>query len=156
DVQWCPPPGGNCNDNGTLAPPCNKGSLVCVGGAWTCTPSKDPAPETCDGVDNNCNGMGDDGPLPGVGGPRGSNGGECKPGTNICVNGMIICSGQGPTPEICDGKDNDCNGQIDNGVPAGGPCTPPYDMIAYPGPRNNPPCQPGILECDGMGNMICV
>src|SRR5262249_32830565 len=108
DVTWCPPPGGTCTGNGSLAPPCNKGSLICVGGNWTCTPSKNPAPETCDGVDNDCNGMVDDGNLPGIGGPCGSNVGECKPGTNICVNGQIVCSGQGPMPEVCDNKDNDC------------------------------------------------
>jgi hypothetical protein len=31
----------------------------------------------------------------------------------------------GPTPEICDGKDNDCNGSVDDGlVPPGDSCNP--------------------------------
>ncbi|MFT3773280.1 MAG: MopE-related protein [Minicystis sp.] len=82
--------------------------------------------------------------------------GECQPGVNVCVNGQITCSGVGPKAETCDGKDNDCNGQIDDNITGlGTPCTVDYDPVAFPGPRTALPCKPGILQCDGMGNLKC-
>src|SRR5882757_3219862 len=79
--RTCPPPGGSCNDNGTLTPPCNKGSLACSGAAgWICQNPKNPGVETCDGIDNDCNGAIDDGNLPQVGQACGGNVGECKQG----------------------------------------------------------------------------
>ncbi len=72
-------------------------------------------PEICNGRDDDCNGLIDDGPMPGVGLPCGIDVGECHPGTIICSNGHLVCSGNtNPTPEICDGKDNDCDGVIDD------------------------------------------
>src|SRR5262249_17873919 len=135
---WCPPPGGNCIDNGTLAAPCNHGTLACQGGAWVCKNSKDPSPEVCDGIDNDCNGAVDDGVM-NVGTPCGTNVGECKQGVLQCNAGMLTCvGGVFPTMEVCDGKDNDCDGTIDNGIPIGGPCTPAYDHIQYPDIGNPP------------------
>jgi MYXO-CTERM domain-containing protein len=58
--------------------------------------------------------------------------------------------------EICDNIDNDCNGQIDDGLPIGDVCTPDYDKGLYPGDRSSPPCQPGHYQCDGAGHLICV
>jgi len=157
NLAWCPPMGANCFDNGSLLAPCNKGTIVCAGTAgWVCQGPKEPAPEVCDGIDNDCDGAIDDG-VQGVGTPCGSDVGECVPGVQQCVGGFIDCVGEtGPTPEICDNLDNDCDGVIDNGIPVNGACTPPYDTNLYPGDRNHPPCQPGVLQCDGMGNLVCV
>jgi MYXO-CTERM domain-containing protein len=158
NLSWCPPPGGSCNDNGSLTPPCNKGSLACSGAAgWICQNPKNPAPETCDGIDNNCNGAIDDGPLPQVGTACGTSVGECKPGTLGCTAGILDCVGDvPPSPELCDGKDNDCDGTIDNGIPAGAPCDIAYDTVAFPGDRSFPPCQKGVLQCNGLGGTTCV
>ncbi|MFS8066025.1 MAG: MopE-related protein, partial [Byssovorax sp.] len=149
NLTWCPPPGGSCNDNGTLAPPCNKGSLACSGATgWVCQNPKGPAAETCDGIDNNCNGTIDDGNLPQVGQPCGITQGECLQGALACNTGVLDCVGDvPPSPELCDGKDNDCDGTIDNGIAAGGACDVPYDTTVYPGPRTAAPCQKGVLQC---------
>ncbi|HRI69220.1 MAG TPA: MopE-related protein, partial [Polyangium sp.] len=157
-LTWCPPPGATCNDNGMLTSPCNRGSLVCAGaGGWVCQAPKGPASETCDGLDNDCNGTVDDGSLPGVGGECGTDVGDCIKGTVVCTNGNLDCANDvPPSPETCDGRDNDCDGTTDNGIPLGGSCAPTYDTMTYPGDRTGSPCQPGVLQCNGAGGLECV
>jgi MYXO-CTERM domain-containing protein len=158
NLVWCPPPGGTCTDNGGLMPPCNKGTITCAGaGGWVCQGPKPPVAEACDGLDNDCNGSVDDATFPQEGEVCGSDIGECIPGLIQCAGGVLDCVGdQGPTQETCDGLDNDCEGNIDNGVQDGGPCEFPYDKIAYPGPRDKGVCQPGQLICNGMGGYVCI
>ena len=76
-------------------------------------------PEVCDNKDNDCNGMIDDGTLPTVGDNCANQVGECAGGVKQCVSGVITCT-KPPMPEICDLKDNDCNGTPDDGDPGGG------------------------------------
>ena len=157
-LSWCPPPGGTCTGNGSLTPPCNKGTLACQGAqGWICANPKGPAPEACDGLDNDCNGQVDDGSIPQVGQSCGSDTGECVSGVLACTAGVLDCVGDvPPAPEVCDGLDNDCDGTNDNGISTGGTCTVPYDTSLYPGPHDQAPCQPGVLQCDGLGGTICV
>src|SRR6185369_13987697 len=82
--------------------------------------------ELCDAVDNDCNGVINDGNQD-SGGPEGGQPcldycggvackGECTAGISTCVGNDLVCiPGKGPTIEVCDGKDNDCNGTPDNG-----------------------------------------
>jgi hypothetical protein len=163
-LQWCPPTTdnglvGSCFDNGTLAPPCNKGTLQCSGAAgWACVGPKGPEAEACDGIDNDCDGTTDEAAdIPQIGLPCGSDVGECSQGALACVNNVLDCVGDTPgVPEVCDGLDNDCDGVVDNGIVVGGACTPAYDTTLYPGDRSFPPCLPGILQCDGNGGSVCV
>ncbi|EKD42823.1 MAG: pyrrolo-quinoline quinone, partial [uncultured bacterium] len=78
------------------------------------------ATEICDGEDNNCDGSKDDGCECTEGETKecGMNVGECKLGMQNCDKGKwSVCEGDTKSQtEICDGKDNDCDGQIDNGV----------------------------------------
>ncbi|MFH1445121.1 MAG: MopE-related protein [Nanoarchaeota archaeon] len=72
--------------------------------------------EKCDGIDNNCDGDIDeeDGkPIKESCGD--SDIGECSLGERECNDGeWDDCVGDvGPTAEICDGKDNNCNNEID-------------------------------------------
>jgi hypothetical protein len=46
-----------------------------------------------------------------------------------------------PTDEVCDGKDNDCDQQIDEGFPLGAACTSGQGACAAA----------GVVVCDGMG-----
>jgi len=49
--------------------------------------------------------------------------GVCAAGTTACINGVMVCvQTHQPSAEICDGLDNNCNGQIDEGIVCGAVC----------------------------------
>jgi hypothetical protein len=84
-----------------------------------------PTAEVCDGLDNNCNKLVDDGILcectPGQTKNCGYNNvGSCQSGSQTCQSNHQwgICSGgTAPVGEICDGNDNDCDGEVDESNP---------------------------------------
>ena len=152
----------------TLGQPCNPqscqgaGQFICnaSGTGVECSVSAaGPSPEVCDGRDNDCDGLVDEPPspgeppMPGVGISCGSNVGECKAGISSCVGGKIECSAVGPSPELCDGKDNDCNGSIDDGVTPPGPSCNPAGMA--PGQPMVGECRPGSFACRGADGWKC-
>src|SRR5262249_5437694 len=70
-------------------------------------------------------------------------------GTKICRGdgtGTVCSATAGaPTTEVCDGRDNDCDGQTDEGNPGGGvPCDTGQLGVCAAGTRQ---CQSGALVC---------
>jgi hypothetical protein len=133
-------------------------------GATFCTGAVAKAPEVCNNVDDDCNGRVDDN-IPGAGAPcvdpTLNSKGECHtvykcllpPGAG--PNGLTCTQAQGPMPELCNGKDDDCDGVVDDnlrdpavGVRGGPPCQP------LPAGQMQPPCDPGTTVCQN-GAVVC-
>jgi len=116
---------GEFRDCGTDIGECTIGNQTCVDGLWgECLGDLEPGLEVCDGRDNDCDGLEDDGIIcscvPGETRNCGINTGECESGKQTCTDSQVwgLCEDGyvGPAGEICDGKDNDCDGAIDNGA----------------------------------------
>jgi hypothetical protein len=113
---------------GSAVGACRQGVKACVGGRIVCSNDVGAKPEVCNGVDDDCNGLVDESLVPPAAtcNPPGFAAGaalqgECKPGHFQCrgADGWACVGGVGPSDEICDGRDNDCNGQIDDNADCG-------------------------------------
>ena len=126
---------------------CSPGTVICTNGALVCTPNVASAPETCDGLDNNCDGQTDEGDPGGNVACSTGLAGACAAGTKHCQSGALACTQNvASSPEVCDGVDNDCNGQVDNGNPGGGAAC----VTGLQGA-----CSPGTITCQG-GQLSCL
>ena len=89
------------------------GQRVCLADGLSPCDAAVPAEETCNKLDDDCNGVADDE----------AGGQECLldnqfgacPGLSLCVDGNELCDGPEPEAEQCNGKDDDCDGQTDEG-----------------------------------------
>ncbi|MDP3273745.1 MAG: MopE-related protein [Deltaproteobacteria bacterium] len=138
----------NCNgaiDEGLMRPcssACGAGTETCTRGAWGMCSAAAPGVEVCNGRDDDCDGLVDemlpDGPA------CGATVGACRAGVMRCVGGAMACVGAtGPSPEVCNNIDDNCNGMTDEGLADGGPCG-----------RAVGACRPGTFVCRG-GAYVC-
>ncbi|MEK6940470.1 MAG: MopE-related protein, partial [Nanoarchaeota archaeon] len=126
--QSCP---RSCIDGKIMSCPRQYG--VCTGSEQTCTLTQWPGcdyttltgygeTDICgDGLDNDCDRAIDEGCICAPGSDRacGSITGLCSAGNQICLTSGVYnescVGGVLPAPEICDTKDNDCDGSVDEG-----------------------------------------
>ncbi|MCO4761055.1 MAG: putative metal-binding motif-containing protein [Myxococcales bacterium] len=116
-----------------------------VAGLSGCSAAK-PAAETCNGNDDDCDGQTDE-DLP-AGPCEISNAfGACK-GTKTCTEGKDTCDALTPVAEACDGKDNDCDGQTDEGCDDDGDgfCAAGITIVGLPAG-----CTADIAACNKSG-----
>jgi hypothetical protein len=158
-------PGGDL-PCGTSEGDCTTGISVCAGGVLDCVGDTPPASEACDNRDNDCDGMVDEG-NPGGGGACGTGTGECTPGVMTCSGGVLRCEGgNGAVLEVCNGRDDDCNGVNDNGFNlmtdrrhcgmCNNNCTGAFaTMQCVGGMCDVAACQPGHVDFNGQADDGC-
>jgi hypothetical protein len=112
---------------------CNEQISTCIDGQWgPCVQAYQPEVEVCDHLDNDCDGEVDE-TLTRLCVPQGyenyiydhdDKDSDCTQGEQTCETGRWSdCVGfQGPQEEECDGRDNNCDGVIDDNPRSLGTC----------------------------------
>jgi hypothetical protein len=149
----------------------NEVSCTCSGPDGSAPPGQPVAPscvpssEVCNRQDDDCDGVIDDGVTNACGGcgeieaarakgtpcSNGGKGGCALPGTYECLGDTTVCNAPDPTPsdELCDGKDNDCDGETDEGLRNS------CDGCQVLANEKGAPCGAGTGECAAPGTYVC-
>lgn len=134
---------------------CHAGTPICDENNQIikCLGEKLPSTEVCDNIDNNCDGSVDNNwdNQPIINWEDLSCGalGECLTTRPTCINGEYICL-YTPQEEVCDNKDNDCNGLVDENILTNEFC---FDGSIEDAMRGQ--CRAGRIGCEA-GQFKCL
>ena len=132
--------------------------LVLPGQFGPCVGEVTPSVETCDLLDNDCD-SGVDEDYPTLNTP-------CSAGVGVCFRpGILVCTAAGdsvecnatpgaPSPEVCDGFDNNCDGAVDEDSTSCEPfvCSSGACLTSC---SSDSQCAPGFV-CDPTQGDVCV
>jgi len=150
-VEQCQPVSASCtcleiNDGDTRTCFDQNDAGICYGqqtcysdSGWSECSAKEPAEEICNNEDDDCNLAVDDVPGRGEVCENETTAGTC-PGIMDCVEGDedLVCAGQIPSEEACNGLDDDCDDAVDETF---------GDLFE--------PCSDGVGACERFGFIKC-
>ena len=143
------------------------GQRSCKGGGLSDCSVGPAAAETCNNLDDDCNGKTDD--VAASACESKNEFGTCQGKVSGCDSSGPLCSAAKAAPETCNGKDDDCDGQTDEGLcEDGNPCTTGScnsDGSCQQTPAVNTPCDDANLctqvdtcqagACQGAQPKVC-
>jgi hypothetical protein len=124
---------------------CSDGSKQCVASLPSCISNTMSTQETCNGLDDDCDGPVDE-DVAETGGACFVAGklGECVYGRTECIGSQLQCLQLNePVKEICNGLDDDCDGDADEDCPCQEGMDPPISC----GTTDVGACQKGLRYC---------
>ncbi|MBI2552704.1 hypothetical protein HYW17_05395 [Candidatus Uhrbacteria bacterium] len=128
-----------------------------------------PASEVCNGQDDDCDGVVDEGVFNACGGCEslaGMPGDACDDGLHpgscgawICSPDLtaVVCENDNSADEVCDGRDNDCDGETDEGaLNACGGCALLANVPGDPCDGSDVDlCEDDSYECEDADTVVC-